>query len=73
MIVGPIDQNGRTELPDHATDCDRILDAARNILARHHRHVTGGGPVSSPSAEPIRLSGRPLDVGDNNIARLLAR
>ena len=73
MIVRSIDQNGRAEPLNHATDGDRILDAARNILARHHGHVTGGDPVPLPSAEPIRLSGRPPDVGENNIARLLTR
>ena len=73
MIFMPIDQSGRSNPLDQATDDGRILDAARNILARHHCHVTGGDPVPLPVAETVRLGGRPLSAGGRNMTSLLAR
>ena len=47
----------------------RILDEARNVLAKCHHMITGAVAAS----QPVDPTQRSLDQGDRNIVRVVAR
>ena len=67
MAVGQKHQSdgGSLETPK----ADACAEAARNVLARHHQHVTCGRHISVAPIEPSEADNRTVDRGEKNIPR----